>query len=53
MTMKQFIKENRIMIDGHIHNKCPNIRLSDREREMWVKNDEELYIQARSAGVKV
>ena len=56
MTFKNFIKENRKEIDSFIaaalareDNPYPN----DRERELWVLNDEGLYNWAKSEGVKI
>lgn len=56
MTLRQFIRENRAELDaaiaralGRDSNPIPN----DREREMWVRNDEGLYHWARSEGVRV
>ena len=56
MTLAQFIKENRQELDeciaralGRDKNPLPN----DRERRLWVLNDEGLYLWARSEGVKI
>ena len=52
MTLKQFIRKNRQDIDSYIKTVCPNCRLNNEEREMWILNDEGLYIWARNEGVK-
>lgn len=56
MSLSQFIKENRAELDaaiaraiGRDKNPYPN----DRERRLWVLNDEGLYLWARSEGVKI
>ena len=50
-----FIKENRSEIDEHIRKKCGgNIhQLNDRERRLWIDNDEHLYLWAKSEGVRL
>ena len=53
MTLNQFIRENRKEIDTAIKHVCANCRLNDRERRAWILNDENLYIWAKSNGVKV
>ena len=54
MSMREFLKRNRKEIDEGIKQACPNIKpLNDREREMWVLNDEGLYNWARQEGVKI
>jgi hypothetical protein len=52
-TMAQFIKDNKTEIDAAIKRVCPNCSLNDRERKMWIANDEGLYNWARSEGVRV
>ena len=47
MRLREFIKENRDEIDNCIKSACPNCSLNDREREMWIMNDEGLYNWAR------
>lgn len=51
MTLKQFIKENRKEIDSAIKRTCPNARLNDEERRLWILNEEGLYLWARSCRV--
>ena len=53
MTMATFIRENRKEIDAAIKRVCDNCRLNDRERRLWILNDEGLYRWARSEGVRV
>ena len=53
MTMREFIKENKQDIDEAIKRVCPNCRLNDPERRMWILNDEGLYNWARSSGVRI
>lgn len=53
-SMRQFIKENRNELNRLIWAAAFNQhRLNDREREMWILNDERLYRWARSAGVRI
>ena len=52
--MRRFIRKNREAIDKAIRSACPNVgSLNDRERELWILNDEGLYNWARSEGVKI
>lgn len=53
MTLKQFIKENKAEIDAAIKRVCDNCRMNDRERRLWILNDEGLYRWARSEGVRI
>lgn len=53
MTLREFIKENKQDIDEAIKRVCPNCRLNDSERRMWILNDEGLYNWARSSGVRI
>lgn len=53
MTLKQFILENKDEIDAAIRRRVPSAPLSDKERRLWVLNDEGLYNWARSSGVKI
>lgn len=60
MTLRTFIRTHRAEIDTHIHI-CTSRgsgmalapRLNDRDREMWVLNDESLYLWAKSEGVRL
>ena len=54
MTIEEFIKENREVIDRYIKDVCPNCQIDeDDEREDWIYNTEILYTWAQEAGVKV
>ena len=61
MTLKQFIRENKEDIDIVIEMRTEgrNIntdlfnRYNNRERELWVKNDQALYLWAKDSGVKL
>lgn len=49
-----FIKEHRCEIDEYIRKLCGTIhRLNDRERRLWLDNDEHLYLWAKSEGVRL
>ena len=43
MSLTAFIRENREELDQCIRRVCPNVRLNDRERRLWVLNDEGLF----------
>jgi hypothetical protein len=53
MTLRNFIKENREELDACIKSVCPNCRLNNDEREMWINNDEGLYLWAKREGVRI
>ena len=54
MSLETFVRQNRNKLDMWIRSKCPNIgKLSDRERGLWVVNDEQLYAWAINAGVRL
>ena len=53
MNIHKLIKENREMIDSAIKRVCPDCRLNDSERELWINNDEGLYRWAKSKGVRI
>jgi hypothetical protein len=55
MSKREFLKQNRKAIDAAIRRKLndENYQLNDRERELWLLNDEGLYNWARSEGVKL
>ncbi|MFA5936514.1 MAG: hypothetical protein WC822_01405 [Candidatus Paceibacterota bacterium] len=54
MSMREFIRQHRKELDEYIRKPGSNIgSLNDKEREMWVLNDEGLYNWARQEGVKV
>lgn len=47
MKLKEFIQQNRDVIDECIHEACRNAQIyDDDEREMWIMNDEGLYLWA-------
>ncbi len=52
-SMDSFIKENRKEIDGAIKRVCPAVKLNDKERELWIRNDQGLAKWARSRGVRI
>jgi len=53
MTLKQFIRDNREELTAAILRACPNARVDDEERRLWILNDEGLYRWARAAGCKI
>jgi hypothetical protein len=52
-SISKFIDENKEIIDEIILSKCPNCRLDDAERRLWILNDEALYNWAKSQGVNI
>jgi len=53
MSIREFIRQNRKKIDAAIKRVCDNCCLNDKERRLWILNDEGLYCWARSEGVKI
>lgn len=55
MSRREFLRQNRKEIDAAIRRALnnPDYKLNDRERELWLLNDESLYNWARSAGVNL
>ncbi len=55
MNKRQWIRDNREEIDRAILSTpgMEGYRLNNRERELWLANDESLYLWARSEGVDV
>lgn len=52
--MAEFLRVYRDELDAAINRACPNIgRLNNRERRLWVLNDEGLYDWARMCGVRL
>ena len=52
VSMAEFLRVYRDELDAAINRACPNIgRLNNRERRLWVLNDEGLYDWARMCGV--
>lgn len=52
MTLQNFIRKNRKEIDRAIQSVC-DCQLNDKERRLWILNDEGLYNWARSEGVRI
>lgn len=53
MRMREFIKQNREELDECIQRACPGAPKTDRERELWILNDEGLCNWAENEGVTV
>lgn len=63
MTMREFLKGNRELLDEYIRGQLdrPNDRgergaptsLNNKERRLWVLNDEGLYHWAKKEGVRI
>lgn len=64
MTMRQFIKENKDLIDIAIYRRLGDweqgtnhsisgMKLNNSDREDWILNDEGLYRYARMQGVRI
>ncbi len=53
MSLKEFLHQNKTDLDQAIKKLCPNARLNDEERRLWVLNDEGLYRWARREGVRI
>ena len=53
MTMREFIKQNKVELDQAIKNVVPDNRLNNEERQLWILNNENLYRWARNEGVKI
>ena len=43
MSIKDFIKQNKVELDACIRNVVGDVRLNDNERRLWLLNDEGLY----------
>lgn len=52
MTLREFIKRNRVDIDDYIGNLGIDMRINDDERRLWILNEETLYLWAKREGVK-
>ena len=53
MRLRDFIRENRGLIDNIVYQEH-NIELTnDKERSDWINNLESLYIWARNSGVRL
>ena len=53
ISMKKFIEENKEAIDAYIKVKAPGQPIDDRERRLWILNDERLYNWARASGMNI
>ena len=53
MTIEKFIRDNRKEIDYCIQSVEPGCKFDNEERELWISNDEILYLWAQSLGVEV
>lgn len=53
MSLTKWIREHRRELDQHIQWVAPGAPQNDRERELWVRNDETLYHWAKAEGVRV
>ena len=56
MTLQGFIKANRKELDAcilRVLGPDSGVRLNDRERRLWILNDEGLYRWARREGVRI
>ena len=53
MRLRDFIKENRGLIDGIVYQAHKVTLTSDKERADWINNHEPLYIWARNSGVPI
>lgn len=54
MTLKQFIKKNKVQLDKIIYSSTGvRVRLNDNERKKWIMNEESLYDWARDEGVEI
>ncbi len=52
MTMTQFIRNNKLLIDKYIRGFSDG-RINNQERRLWILNDELLYHWARHEGVRI
>lgn len=53
MTLRDFIKQNKDEIDTYIKSVVPENKLNDKERQLWIMNDEGLYNWAKAEGVRI
>ena len=53
MEMREFLTDNREEIDAAIRTVDSQGPRDDRERELWIANDESLYAWAIDEGVDV
>ena len=52
-SLRNFVRENRELIDKVIRMALKNVTINDHDREEWVLNDAGLYSWARSEGVRI
>ena len=53
MTMRDFIKNNRGELHACIDSVAPQHPKNDGELQLWINNDESLYLWAKREGVKI
>jgi hypothetical protein len=53
MTFRDFIKENRKVIDAYVKEQSGVVLTNDNDRREWILNDEPLYRWAREHGVRI
>jgi len=58
MTKREFLREHREQLDQYIREQTgrsgqTDTRLNDKERELWVLNDEHWYRLALRSGVRL
>lgn len=55
MSKREFLRQYRKAIDDYIRKTInqPDYTFNNRERELWLLNDERLYNWARSEGVNL
>jgi len=53
MTMRDFIKNNREELHACIDSVAPQHPKNDGELQLWINNDESLYLWAKREGVKI
>lgn len=52
MSKRDFLRENRLLIDEVAQSRGCKTRLNDKDRWEWVLNDETLYNYAIREGVR-
>ncbi len=53
LSLANWIKNHRKELDEHIQDVVPGAPRNDQEREVWVLNDEGLYLWAKGEGVSL
>tara|TARA_R100000278_G_C5455518_1_gene158982 strand:+ start:67 stop:234 length:168 start_codon:yes stop_codon:yes gene_type:complete len=51
MDIEQFINKYRSNIDSYLEEKYPRFKRTDQERQLFVENDEYLYLWAVKKGL--